>query len=262
MNERARLRPGRPLALLLAALLAACGGGDPLQPTPIPTPMPQPSPPLVPAELRPVIEALFLGSGSLTPRDGASACVFSPGYWTGFARGQTVRVKVSTTVSAGARAAIEAAAAQVGAATLGLVQATVESVDEPLPLPGPGEVTVATHPDPAGQGCPTPVGCTIPTFGGFATLAGARAILPPNQTPNAFAHDAIGHGVLGMCHIDGALGGGPENSLMSGGPGVFSDQISPVLTGRDLRATQAVYGARVSPGAQRPQFVSAGLVDP
>lgn len=256
--------PARSLAVLVLGVLVACGGdssvgpGLPASPSPTPTPRPPAS-----ADLRPVIEALFLGSGPLTPRDGQPACVFFPGFWTAYPRQTAVRVKVSTTVAPDARTAIEAAANQVAEATAGAVRASVEVVGDPLPLPGPGEVTVTTHPDPVSQGCPTLVGCTIPTFGGgVATLSSARAVLPPRQTPNAFAHDAIGHGVLGMCHIDGPLAGGANRSLMSGGPGVNSGDIAPMLTDRDLRAAQAVYGAGLSPGAQRAEFVAAGLVDP
>ena len=254
-------RPGL-LALSLCALVA-CGGDSPVRPTPPSRPTPAPAPSAVPSDLRPVIEALFLGSGPLTPRDGQPACVFFPGFWTAYPRRTTVRVKVSTTVAPDARDAIQTAAAQVATATAGVVQATFEMVNEALPLPGPAEVTVTTHPDPVSQGCPTPVGCTIPTFaGGVGMLSGARSVLPPSQTPNAFAHDAIGHGVLGMCHVDGTLAGGPENSLMSGGPGVFSSQIARTLTDRDLRAAQAVYSSALSPGAQRAEFVTAGLVNP
>lgn len=71
-------------------------------------------------ELRPVIEALFLGSGPLIPRDGLTACP-SQGRWNGFPRGTTVRVRVSTTVSGDKRAAIQQTADQVSEATNGAV---------------------------------------------------------------------------------------------------------------------------------------------
>jgi hypothetical protein len=207
-----------------------------------------------------VIEAMFLGSGPLTPRDGTTGCVVN-GYWHVFPPG-TVRVRVSTTVPAPAREAIELAASQVGPVTRGVLQVAVETTTEPEPFPVPGEVTVASHPDPVSQGCRTTAGCTIQTIGRGGLLAGARAVLPPGQTTNAFVHDAIGHGVLGLCHIDGGLAGGPGLSLMSYGPGIFSNQIAPILTERDLRAINAVYAAGFDRGGTRLTFAPAGLVDP
>ena len=90
----------------------------------------------------------------------------------------------------------------------------------------------------------------------------SRALLPPSQSVNAYVHDAIGHGILGMCHIDGALIGGPSGSLMSGGPGVSSGQIASRLTALDIQAIQAVYASSLSPGAGRAEFVATGLIDP
>jgi hypothetical protein len=249
-------------ATLAAVLLAvtwevACGGGSaPSGPTVAPTPAS--APPTVAAELQPVIEALFLGSGPLVPRNRATGC-FRNGYWHVFPPG-TVVLRVSTTVPASARQALEASASQLGPVTRGALQVAVETTDDPLPMPGPGEVTVTAHPDPVSQGCPLAIGCTFPIFGGVGLLQGARAVLPPGQTTSAFVHDAIGHGVLGLCHLDGSLAGGPALSLMSAGPGVFSDQIAPLLSERDLRAIHAVYVAGLERGGPRASFADLGLV--
>jgi hypothetical protein len=208
-----------------------------------------------------VIEALFMGSGPLRPADDVGGCP-QPGYWTGFPRGVGVRVRISTEVPAVSREAIRAAAEQVSAATLGALTATVEVVADADPRPGPFEVTATVVSDPVAEGCLSDIGCLLPEFVQPGLLRGARAVLPLRQTSNAFAHDVVGHGLMGMCHIDGRLIGGPERSLMSGGRGVFSDQISPTLTTLDLEAARAVYASSLSPGAVRADFVQAGLIDP
>ena len=84
---------------------------------------------------------------------------------------------------------------------------------------------------------------------------------PPTQTPNGFAHDIIGHGVMGMCHVDGNLIGGAGLSLMSGGPNVFSGQIALQLTPFDIAAAQAVYGSGLNPGATKADFLRLGLIN-
>jgi len=231
---------------------AACGGDSrsPVSPL-VPDPM----------SLSNVIEALFLGSGPLIPSDGFVACS-DPGVWNGFPRGTTVRVLVSTTVSASTLAAIENASNQVAVATNGQVTATVQTTADANPLPTTNEVTATTHPSPSSQGCVNDIGCTIHSWITRGVFLSSRALLPPSQTVNAYVHDAIGHGILGMCHIDGALIGGPSGSLMSGGPGVFSNQIALQLTDLDVQAIQAVYASSLSLGAGRAQFVAAGLIDP
>ena len=77
-----------------------------------------------------------------------------------------------------------------------------------------------------------------------------------------FLHDVIGHGLLGLCHIQAAGIGGADHSLMSGGAGVYSGQISGGLTELDLAAIQAVYASDLSPGATREEFRQAGLINP
>ena len=233
---------------------AACGGdsGTPVSPT---TPGP--------INISHVIEALFLGSGPLIPSDGFVACS-DAGVWNAFPRGTTVRVLVSTTVSASIFAAIQNAANQVALATNGQITTTVETIADANPLPATNQVTATTHPSPSSQGCVDDIGCTIHLWMSMSrgVFVSSRALLPPSQTVNVYVHDAIGHGILGMCHIDGALIGGPSGSLMSGGPGVFSSQIAPQLSGLDIQAIQSVYASSLSPGAGRAEFVAAGLIDP
>jgi hypothetical protein len=205
------------------------------------------------------VEALFLGSGPLIPTDGSVTCP-SVGRWNGFPRGTTVRVIVSTTLSIDKQEAIREALKQVPEATNGAINTTFGLTNDPNPIPDTNQVTSTSHPNPASQGCPSDVGCTIHRFPQPGVFASSRAVQPPNQTPNAYAHDVVGHGILGMCHIDGTLIGGPQNSLMSGGPGVFSGDTAIKLTPLDIEASKNVYGSRLNPGATRDDFLREDLI--
>lgn len=218
-------------------------------------------------DLRDYIEALFLGTGVLTPTDGNHGCS-ATGFLRGFSAGTTVRVIVSSTVSADKRDAIGRAVSQVAEATAGAIVATLEPTTDPDPIPGRDQVTSTTHPNPASQGCASDNGCTIHVFIN-PLLPGvyfsSRAVQPANQTSVAYAHDAVGHGVLGLCHPDGNLIGGAPMSMMSAGPGVVSggpNGIADRLTALDVLASRIVYNAGLRAGARRGAFVGAGLIKP
>lgn len=228
--------------------MSACSDGNSNTDTGSPQP---------PVSQQDVIEALFLGSGPLS----AGACP-SIGRWSGFPRQTTVTVTVSTTVAADKRDAIRAALDEVAVATNGDIQTRFRITDDPNPLPGLDEVTSTTHISPSSQGCASDIGCTIPIFFTPGVLHASRAVQPEFQTVQAYVHDVIGHGVLGLCHIDGNLIGGPGLSLMSGGPGVTSDQIADAPTNLDIEATMRVYASALQLGALRSDFVAAGLVAP
>lgn len=204
------------------------------------------------------IEALCLGTGELAPTDGIQVCPFN-GFWSSFPRGTTVRVIISTTVSEDKREAIISALGQVPGATRGEIQVTFEITDDPNPIPGMNEVTSTTHPDPVSQGCFFDVGCTIHEFIEPGVLFSSRAVQPPDQTVNAYVHDVVGHGVLGLCHIDGDLIGGAQNSLMSGGPGVFSGDTADELTMLDIDVLHTVYDSMAEPGDTDVDFIDAVL---
>src|SRR5215813_463042 len=55
-----------------------------------------------------VVDALFLGSGPLIPRDGTIECPLQ-GFWSGYPRGASVRLRVSSRVPGPAQAGIVAA---------------------------------------------------------------------------------------------------------------------------------------------------------
>jgi hypothetical protein len=213
---------------------------------------------IVVIDLRDYIEAIFLGSGPLVPTDGNIGCPVA-NRWSTFRFGSVVRVRVSTTVSVDKLDAIQRAAEQVADATNGAISVSVELTADPTPIPAANEVTSTTHATPSALGCPTDSGCSMPRLSsGF--LSTGRAVQPPNQTPAAYAHDVIGHDVMGMCHIDGNLIGGAQLSLMSAGPGVSSGQIAIRLSNYDMAAAKPVYGSGLASGATRADFARLGLV--
>jgi len=216
------------------------------------------------------IEALFLGTGPFVPQDNFSACVTSRGQWAAFPRGTTVRVVASSTLDQGSdgvdtRMLIEAALATVAEATLGEIQTSFMITDDPDPLPGLNEATGTDHPSPQDTGCAFDRGCVHIEFTqpGSGIMISSRATLRESIQPaDAFVHDIIGHGVMGMCHIDQELIGGNDKSLMAGGPGAFTGVIPDQLSALDIAAAQAVYESSLNPGATRAEFVEAGLINP
>lgn len=218
-------------------------------------------------DFRNYIEAVFLGTGPLTPSNGNHGCS-ATGWMRGFPGGATVPVMVSTTVSADKLAAIQRVADQVAEATDNVLRTIVSVTADPNPRPDRNQATSTTHPNAASQGCLSDNGCTLHVFvdprqpGQFYS---SRAVMPASQSPAAYAHDIIGHGVLGMCHPDGNLIGAPPDSLMSAGPNVFSGGprgIADRLTALDIAAVQAVYRAGLRPGARRVDFVAARILTP
>ncbi|WP_447968665.1 hypothetical protein [Nitrospira sp. M1] len=205
---------------------------------------------------RDVIEALIFGSGPL----GAGACPTHE-RWTGFPRGSAINVIVSTTVSKDKRHQIRSTLKQITLATNGVITTSLHITEEHEPPTGDFRVISMTHPNPIFFGCVSNVGCTHHEWQTPGVLKSSRAVQPDDQTPQAYAHDVIGHGILGMCHIQANGIGGAHNSLMSGGLGVYSGQNSGRLTELDMMALQTVYASHLSPGATRNDFIEAGLIN-
>ncbi|NNF25855.1 MAG: Ig-like domain-containing protein [Gemmatimonadetes bacterium] len=216
------------------------------------------------------VEAIFLGSGPLIPQDGFTACVTNPGRWTAFPRGTTLEVLASTTMDTGSdgadtKALVEAALSTVTEATLGEITTTFATTTDPDPMPTAGQITTTDHPDPQSTGCAFERGCVHVTWtdAEFTIMESSRTVLKEDIQPgDAFVHDVIGHGIMGMCHIDQELVGGNEMTLMAGGPGAFTGFIPDELSPLDIQAAQAVYGTDLEPGATRADFVARGLVRP
>ena len=207
-----------------------------------------------------VVDALFLGSGPLIPRDGSTECPLQ-GFWSGYPRGTLVRMRVASRVPAPAQAGLAAAVGSLPGATGGALTVNLEVTPEIDPQPGVNEVTVTEVALPRAAGCSSDAGCVQYRFAGRGLLMGARVVEPPGRSVSAYVHDAVGHGVLGLCHIDARLIGGGENSLMSAGLGVSPGAGASSLTGLDVEAIQAVYASALSPGASRASFLAARLVN-
>ncbi len=217
------------------------------------------------------VEALFLGSGRLIPQDGAVACMGALGRWASFPEGTDVEVLVSSTIDVSGfgedtQQFIRDALGDIPLATDGWLAVTFMPTADPDPIPGDGQVSSTDHPDPTSVGCAFDRGCTLSGWrdpNDRTILSWARAVQRESTQPaNAIVHDVVGHGVMGLCHIDQALIGGSQNSLMSGGPGAFSGDIAPKLSELDLVAIRAVYQARLGMGATRIEFLAADLVNP
>jgi hypothetical protein len=220
-----------------------------------------PSPGLTPFT-RDYIESIMLGGGALKPVVGTAGCPWS-GRWSAYPVGTTVDLLISQTVPEAAVLALNRAVAAVNEVSAGSIAVRISSTVDPNPMPATNQVTVTMHPAPLELGCSFEQGCTQMSFLPNAPeLRAARAILRTGQTPAAYVHDAIGHGTLGLCHVDGNLIGSPFASLMSFGVNILSNQIAEELTGFDRAATLPVYESGLARGSMRADFLAAGLVNP
>ncbi len=214
------------------------------------------------------IEALFLGAGPFAPRDREYACVGSRRRWVGFSRGSTLRVLISSTVGTAAdgvdaRQLLIDALGDVDLVTFGALSVEVDIIDESDPRPMPGEITVAHRSHPIRDGCGTERGCSMTQFDSLGHMQSSRVIINEEIMPaDAYVHDVIGHGILGLCHIDQRAIGGNDVSLMAGGPGARSGRIPDALSPIDREAIQQVWASELSPGAGRADFVRAELIAP
>ena len=207
-----------------------------------------------------VVDALFLGSGPLIPRDGVTQCPLQ-GFWSGYPRGTIVRMRVSSRVPSAAQVGLAGAVGPLAAVTAGMLSVALDVTPELDPQPGVNEVTVTEMALPRAAGCPSDAGCVQYRFAGRGLLMGARVVAPLGRSVAGYVQDAVGHGVLGLCRIDARLIGGAENSLMSGGAGVIPGSGASTLTGLDLEAIRTVYASGVNPGAARSAFLAARLVN-
>ena len=214
-------------------------------------------------DFRDYIEAIFLGTGPLTPTNGDHGCS-ATGWVRGFGSGSTVAVIASDSMSPSQMAAVQSVANQTSHATAGSIGVSLTVTQDPDPLPGSGEVTITAHPNASSQGCPHDGGCAIHTFvnpSGPGEYVSTRALIHPDYPTNSYAHE-MGHGVLGLCHVDGNLIGGAGNSMMSSGPGVYATSMANDLTDYDVTASRAIHQAGIRAGDRKGDLVAAGLVNP
>lgn len=246
--QRRRVTTFRAVWLASFVGLTACGGE------------------LEPDFMEAYTEALFLGSGPFSPRDRQYACVGARRSWTGFARGSQLRVLISSTVGTAAdgidaRQLLLRALSDVESVTLGALSIEVEATTEGDPRPLAGEVTVTDRSDPIRDGCSTQRGCTITEFNSLGEMRSSRIVINEALMPaDAYVHDVVGHGILGLCHIDQYSIGGNAVSLMAGGPGSHSGRIPDALSPMDQEAIQRVWASGLSPGSVRADFVRAKLI--
>lgn len=207
-----------------------------------------------------VIDALVLGTGPYIPRDGSVDCPLQ-GFWSGYPRGSSVRLRVSSRVPGAVQAGLAAAIEPLSSATGGALTVVMTVVPDIDPPAGVNEVTVVEASLPRAAGCQSDAGCVQYRFAGRGLLMGARVVAPPGRSVSAYVHDVVGHGVLGLCHLDSGQIGGADASLMSAGFGVPPGSGAPALTALDLEAIRAVYASSLSPGAARSAFLAARLVN-
>lgn len=209
-------------------------------------------------DLADVIDALFLGSGPLVPRDGRTACPVPRRVWAGFRRGTTLRVRVSSTVPADAQRALRQVLPQVALATGGSVAAALEVTPEADPLPGDDEVTVAASPRPQTQNCRSTTACAQGAFEGRGVLQSLRVVEADGRGPGDYVRDVVGRGIMAMCRISTRRIAGAGGSLMSAEPDGGGGRLG--LTPVDIEAARAVYASVLDPGAKRKDFIRVGLV--
>ncbi|MDP2054143.1 MAG: hypothetical protein Q8L75_10940, partial [Acidobacteriota bacterium] len=218
------------------------------------------------------VEALFLGSGPLTPEsnDPNLACP-RRGMWSAFPRGTTIHNRASAHIPAQWRDAIRVVLDQIPQATAGQLATTFEVAPEAAPpvrenqmvhvaLQTAAELQFACGS--SGNAClayNSPISRGAPFSGGLIRWSAGYYVVPTIPFPQPYAHEP-GHAILGMCHINAAGIGGGENSLMSAG--LTNVNQADRLTRFDIEALQAVYGSSVVIGARRADFVAAGLLRP
>ena len=215
-------------------------------------------------DFRDYIEALFLGTGPLSPTDGNHGCS-ATSVVRGAPAGTTVDVIASaTTLSSSELSAVRATAAQTSYATTGTLGARYSETQDPDPVPTRNQMTVTIYPNASSQGCPSNAGCALHHWLNSASSGlyfSSRVLLSDGHPARATSHE-IGHGVIGLCHVDGTRIGGARFSLMSAGPGVYSGDIAPRLSDYDLAASRAVYQAGIKPGDRRDRLQALGLIKP
>lgn len=214
-------------------------------------------------DARQMIDALIFGRGPLAVA-GNSWFPFVPDQMEGWQPGTTLRVIVGQSVPDAFATAIQNTAQQVGPATQGAVQASIGGRQpEPLPSPGPGEVTIGmvSAQDVTAQcECDNCSACSWIWFrsssiqrGKVLLLAAAAQSVPARE---------LGF-MIGLGEIISAAGVRPPFTmgLTADGKYLPSGQLA-VLDPATVRMLQALYGAGLSAGSTRAEFEAAGFVPP
>lgn len=235
-SRRAAWRRGAPSVAVFALVLAAAAGCDGA------------NSPTEPAGRRltveEVIEALFLDSGT------ASEGGFD--VWMSFPRGAQVRLVVASSVDRAALPFLERQVVDLNLAFAGQLSLTLTTVDEPDPRPGRHEITLAEVPASeilAVSGEPEAGGTCREISTSGPLLVNARCLLlAGGGRPEADMHE-VGHG-LGLHHVREGVGPAMMN------PSAPVDDFSAL----ELEAIRRVYASGLQPGANRADFLAAGLL--
>jgi len=182
----------------------------------------------------------------------------------GWQPGSGFTVIVGESVSSAHATSIDRTVQQIGPATKGAVHAGVQGRrPDPLPSPGPGEVTFSeVGPQQVKDECKCEkcVGCAWTwTRGSF--IQRGRILVSTGSGASTAAHE-LGH-VIGLAHIISPTGVHPPFTM-----GLTPDgQYSPVgqldvLEPATVRMLETLYDAGLTAGSSRRQFEAAGFVPP
>ncbi|HEV7671000.1 MAG TPA: hypothetical protein VGS22_20980 [Thermoanaerobaculia bacterium] len=201
-----------------------------------------------------VIAALFLGEGPLRSPQG-TPCP-NTGFWRAFPRGSRLRVRLSTALSTGERNTVEGFLSDFRGLVAGTFDLAIETTTQEDPIPGFLEVTVTSLSNSAVDArCPPGSGgCTKITLQAPGVLASSRTVARHQFGGNVHDHE-LGHGILGLCHVDGFVM--PDALMATPGSGSIGN-----FNTAERQAIQAVMRSGLSAGATRADFERLGLVDP
>ena len=208
---------------------------------------------------RHVIDALFLGQGPL--QADVPGCYQGGGAMKGWPPGTSISILVSSSLTEAQFAQVQRFASQLPVVTQGTLRATVRRSSQAGPTTeGDNEITIAVLPEQQVTAqCRGYSACAYGILSGHfldhVSILVKEGVLADNAW--ILPHE-LGHAALGLCHMHGPDGLKPA-SIMTGS-GLFNrpDEMEPMT----LKAVEAVHKAGLTPGANRAQFVAAGLVDP
>jgi hypothetical protein len=214
-------------------------------------------------DARQMIDALVFGRGPLTVA-GNEAGPFVPDRMEGWQPGSGFTVILGESVATAFATSTDKTVQQIGPATLGAVQVSVAGRQpDPLPSPGPGEVTISMlSPQEVKDQCKCDncVGCAWTWLRGSFIQRG-RIVLSVEAQAAAAAHE-LGH-VIGLGHIISAAGVRPPFTMGFTPDGKYAPQGQlDVLEPGTIRMLETIYGAGLTAGSTRREFEAAGFVPP
>jgi hypothetical protein len=214
-------------------------------------------------DARQMIDALVFGYGPLAVA-GSLAGPLVQDHMEGWQPGTGFGLILGESVPATVAASAEKTVQQIGPATRGAVQAGVLGRrPDPVPSPGPGEVTLSllSAQDVRDECvCDSCVGCAWHWVRGSFIQRG-RILISADAQASTAAHE-LGH-VIGLAHIISAAGVRPPFTMGVTTDGKYSPNgQSDVLEPATIRMLETIYGLGLTAGSSRPQFEAAGLVPP